>query len=137
MAALARLSPGLKVAATYTYTDATEPDPITGQDVLELRRPRHTGSLDADWSSRDGRLDLNASLSYTGSHDDAYYPPTYIQEVVELDAYKLVSVAATYRLNDATRIYTRIDNLFGSSYEDVYGYNTPGIGAYAGLRFDF
>ncbi len=137
VAALARLSPGLKVAATYTYTDATEPDPITGQDVLELRRPRHTGSLDADWSSRDGRLDLNASLSYTGSHDDAYYPPTYIQEVVELDAYKLVSVAATYRLNDATRIYTRIDNLFGSSYEDVYGYNTPGIGAYAGLRFDF
>jgi vitamin B12 transporter len=40
-------------------------------------------------------------------------------------------------VTDATRIYTRIDNLFDSSYEDVYGYNTGGIGAYAGLRFDF
>ena len=39
--------------------------------------------------------------------------------------------------NDATRIYIRIDNLFDTSYEDIYGYNTPGIGAYAGLRFDF
>ncbi len=56
---------------------------------------------------------------------------------MELDAYTLVSVAASWRLNDATRIYTRIDNLFDTSYEDVYGYNTPGIGAYAGLRFDF
>ena len=134
---MARLSPGLKVSATYTYTDATEPDAVTGAKLREIRRPRHAGSLGADWSSRDGRMELDARLSYTGSRSDDYWPPSFIKEVVELGAYKLVSLAATYRLNDATRIYTRIDNLFDTSYEDVYGYNTPGIGAYAGLRFDF
>lgn len=137
LTAMARVSPGLKISATYTYTDATEPDAITGADVREIRRPQHTGSLGADWSSRDGRLELNANVSYTGSRKDEYWPPSFIKEVVELGAYKLASLAATYRVTDATRIYTRIDNLFDTSYEDVYGYNTPGIGAYAGLRFDF
>lgn len=137
LTAMAQPLPALKISAAYTYTDATEPDAETGEDSREIRRPRHTSSLGADWSSRDGRLDLNTRLSYTGSRNDEYWPPTFIKEVVELDAYKLVSFAATYRLNDATRIYTRIDNLFDTSYEDVYGYNTPGVGAYAGLRFDF
>lgn len=133
----AQLSAGLKVSATYTYTDATEPDAVTGADIREIRRPRHAGSLGADWNSPDGRVELDARLSYTGSRNDDYWPPSFIKEVVELGAYKLVSFAATYRLNDATRIYARIDNLFDTSYEDVYGYNTPGIGAYAGLRFEF
>ncbi len=131
------LASRLNISATYTYTDATRQDPVTGESSHAIRRPLHAGSLGTDWSSRDGHLDLNATLSYTGSRDDDYWPPTYIKEVVELDAYTLVSIAATYRLNDATRIYTRIDNLFDTSYEDVYGYNTPGIGAYAGVRFDF
>jgi vitamin B12 transporter len=82
-------------------------------------------------------VELDARLSYTGSRNDDYWPPSFIKEVVELGAYKLVSFAATYRLNDATRIYARIDNLFDTSYEDVYGYNTPGVGVYAGLRFEF
>lgn len=137
LTAMARLAASMKITAAYTYTDATEPDAITGADVQEIRRPQHTGSLGADWNSRNERLQLNASLSYTGTHNDDYFPPSFIKEVVELDAYTLASVAATYRLNDATRLYTRIDNLFDTSYEDVYGYNTPGVGIYAGLRLDF
>lgn len=137
LTAMARLSPALKISAAYTYTDATQPDADTGEDSREIRRPRHTGGLSADWNFRNERLQLNASLSYTGTHNDDYFPPSFIKEVVELDAYTLVSVAATYRLNDATRLYTRIDNLFDTSYEDVYGYNTPGVGIYAGLRLDF
>ena len=107
--------------------------------MREIRRPQHSGSINAAWRSQDGRLELNANLSYTGGRNDDYYggPPAYTQEVVEMGAYTLASLAATWRLNDATRIYTRVDNLFDTSYEDVYGYNTPGIGAYAGLRFEF
>ncbi len=135
--ALAQLSPALNLSATYTYTDATEPDATTGDEVREIRRPRHTGSLGTDWTSLDGRLELNATLSYTGTRNDDYYPPSFIKETVELGAYKLASVAATWRLDDSVRLYTRVDNLFDTSYEDVYGYNTPGMGAYAGLRFDF
>ena len=139
LTAMARLSPALKISASYTYSEATEPDALTGEDVREIRRPLHSGSLDADWRSGNGRLELNANLNYTGNRNDYYYggPPTYARETVELEAYTLASLAATYRLNEATRIYTRIDNLFDTSYEDVYGYNTPGIGAYAGLRFEF
>lgn len=137
LTAMARPLPALKLSAAYTYTDATEPDAVTGDEVREIRRPRHTGNLGADWTTLDGRLELNANLSYTGARNDDFYPPTFIRETVELGAYTLVSVAATWRVDDATRIYTRVDNLFDTSYEDVYGYNTPGIGAYAGLRLDF
>jgi vitamin B12 transporter len=137
LTAMAQPVPALKLSAAYTYTDAAEPDAITGDEVREIRRPRHAGSLGADWTTLDGRLQLNANFSYTGTRNDDYYPPTFIKEVVGLGAYKLVSLAASWRLDESVRLYTRVDNLFDTSYEDVYGYNTPGIGAYAGLRLDF
>lgn len=135
--ATAQPLPALKLFAAYTYTDATEPDATTGDERREIRRPRHTGSLGADWTSLGGRLELNANLSYTGTRDDDFFPPSFIKETVVLGAYKLVGFAATWRIDESVRLFTRIDNLFDTSYEDVYGYNTPGIGAYAGVRLDF
>ena len=39
--------------------------------------------------------------------------------------------------NANENVYARVENLLDEEYEDVYVYNTPGIGAYAGIRLSF
>ena len=44
----------LKLAASYTYTDSTSEDE-QGIDSREIRRPRHTGSVQANYRFRSSR----------------------------------------------------------------------------------
>jgi vitamin B12 transporter len=48
-----------------------------------------------------------------------------------------VDLAASVRLLPQLTAYGRVENLLDADYEDVFGFNTPGLGAYAGLRVDF
>lgn len=131
-----RLSDRLRVGATYTYVDADQPDPVTGDPAREIRRPRHLGSINTDWRSADGRIEVNLNLAYTGGQTDTFFEPVppYGADTVHLGAYTLASIAAGYQATQRTRVYVRIENLFDQDYENVYGYNTPGLAAYAGLR---
>jgi len=137
--ARAAVTDTLRFSGSYTYTDATQPDSVTGADTREIRRPRHTASLNGDWRLLDGKANLNVNLSYAGDQDDTFFevaPPFGTQTVV-LDSYYLASIAASYRLTAQASVYARIENLLDEDYENVYGYNTPGIGAYAGVRLGF
>lgn len=139
LSALARVTAALRFSGSYTYTDATQPDPLTGEDSREIRRPRHTASLNGDWRFRDGKADLNVNVTYVGDQDDTFFEvtPPFGSQTVDLDAYYLASVAASYRLTEQASVYARVENLLDEDYENVYGYNTPGIGAYAGVRLTF
>ena len=33
------------------------------------------------------------------------------------------------------KLFGRIENLFDVDYEEIYGFGTPGISAYGGVRF--
>ena len=74
-----------------------------------------------------------------GDQDDTFFEvaPPFGTQTVDLDSYYLASVAASYRLTEQASVYARVENLLDEDYEDVYGYNTPGIGAYAGIRLSF
>ena len=141
VSARARLAESLQVSGSYTYTDAAQPDPVTGDAVREIRRPRHVASLNADWRFLDNRADLNANLTYTGDRTDTFFEvaPPFGTQTIDLHAYYLASIAASYRLRltDDVRVYARVENLLDENYEDVYGYNTPGRGAYVGIRVTF
>jgi len=137
--AVARASDTLRFSGSYTYVDAAQPDPVSGEDTREIRRPQHSASLNGDWRVLAGRAGLNVNLTYVGEQDDIYYEvaPPFGTQTVTLDSYYLVSVAASYQLTAQTSVYGRVENLLNENYENVYGYNTPGIGAYAGIRFSF
>ncbi|MSR09010.1 MAG: TonB-dependent receptor [Gammaproteobacteria bacterium] len=136
--ALARLTGGLRLAGSYTYLDATEPDALTGDDKGEVRRPRHVATVNGDWRFFDNRADVNLNLSYVGDRTDVFFgPPNFDRATVNLDSYYLASVAVSYRATEQVRVYARVENLLDQNYEDVYGYNTPGLGAYAGLGWSF
>ena len=113
---------------SYTYTDAVESD---GNDryVDEVRRPRHTGSLNLSWQVKD-TLHINTNAQYNGSQIDVVYP-----ENVKLADYTLINLSANYKATQNLDIYIRFDNLFDENYEEVFSYQTLGFSANVGIRY--
>ncbi len=52
-------------------------------------------------------------------------------------AYTVVNAGLNYQLSDQVEIYGRVQNLFDTKYQEVYGYNTQGRTFYAGARAKF
>jgi vitamin B12 transporter len=129
LAAVARVTDALSLAASYTYTGATDPDGET-----EVRRPRHVASFNALWKFLGGRGQLNLAVDYTGEQEDVEFVFSTPQERVTLPAFTLVRVAASYALTRNIAITGRIENLLDEEYEEVYSYRAPGFGAFAGVR---
>lgn len=123
----------LSIVGQYSYVNSKE----ASGAVLEVRRPNHQAFLGLQYqASSDFRLSVD--LDYTGRAFDNFFDPvTFAAERVTLQNYLLVRVAGDYKISDAIRITARAENLLDQRYEDILGFNTPGLGAYAGLRFDF
>jgi len=125
--------PSLSIGLAYTYLDGVD---STG--TREIRRPPHAARGDVTYQFHDGRGTLRLAAIYNGEMDDAVFgwaPP--FSGRVTLDDYWLISAAASYKLRDDLEIYGRVENLFDEDYEEVFGYSTAGVAAYAGLRWTF
>ncbi|HPC47979.1 MAG TPA: TonB-dependent receptor, partial [Deltaproteobacteria bacterium] len=121
--------PALSLRASFTLT-RTE-DRETGNDLL--RRPKHKAGLDANWKVSD-TFGIRLDIRHTGARDDEYYDTsTWSSRRVRLDPYTLVNIAWWYEPDRKTRFWVRIDNLLDEDYEEIWGYQTPGIGVSAGV----
>jgi vitamin B12 transporter len=127
-------SNSLMINAAYSYTDSVEADGAGGY-TDEIRRARHTGSLNLAWQAMDN-LQINTNAQYSGSQTDTYFPPwpTPSQTVI-MDDYTLININANYSASDKLDIYLRLNNLLDDDYEEVFGYQTLGFGASLGVRF--
>lgn len=135
----ARLGKSWSLGTSYTYTDATEQDD-SGQSVREVRRPKHMASLAANYYFADERGNLNLNLNYSGKQLDNFFSPlTFTLNRVEIPAYTVVDLAASWRLTRSLDLTARVSNLFDEQYEEILGFVRPGRAIYAGLRgrFDF
>ncbi len=130
----AQLLPELAVTGTYTYVWAREPN-----GDVEVRRPAHSASLHVNYRFLEDRANLNFGVRYNGAQDDLDFRPPFPAppERVRLDDYLLVNLAGSYRITDNVEAYARIENLLDADYEDVFGFATPGIAAYVGMRVQF
>ena len=125
------LTANTTIRADFTSTD-TE-DKTTGLDLL--RRAKEKLGLDVSYEHPDGG-NVNLGIVYVGKrydNDFSSFPATRVQ----LDEYVLINLAGAYALKDNIRIFGRVENLLDESYEEVRGFGTPGIAAYAGLEFTF
>jgi len=52
-----------------------------------------------------------------------------------MDDYTLLNLNVTWRLDEAMELYARGENLLDEDYEEVFGYRSPGIGGYVGMRY--
>lgn len=125
-----QVMPGVLVGAAYTWLDATD---NTG--LMELRRPEHQARFDVDWRFLGDRARINVAAIYNGDMQDLGFlsgPP--FSRRVTLDDYWLVRVAGSYEIAPGLEAFGRVENLLDQDYQEVLGYESAGIAAYAGLR---
>jgi len=120
---------GLKLAATYSYLDASEQRVAAGLQLREVRRPRHSGSISASYVS--SAFDLAASAAITGARDDTDFA-RFVR--VRLAPYTMLTVSGAWHLTRQIDLTGRIENALDSKYQDVFAYRTPGLTAHAGVR---
>lgn len=131
------LNDSIRIGAHYTYTDSTEQD-FLGNDVRELRRPKHSGGLSLDFRTHNEKFTTALNADYGGTRTDIFFPPwPNPSEIVTLDKYWLLDVAAQYQMTSAVTVFAKGANLLDENYEQVFGYRTPGRAGFLGFRVNF
>jgi vitamin B12 transporter len=125
---------GLSIKANYTYMqteDKSENSADKGKELL--RRPKHKAGISLIYNFL---KDVNGNLEiiYIGKRDDIDFS---IYERLKLKDYTLVNLALSYKLLNITEIFGRVENLFDTEYEEVFGYGTAGLSGYAGIKLTF
>ncbi len=123
-----KLKKDFTINFSYTYTDSIEIN-ANNEYQEEVRRPRHISSLNVFWEPNDV-INFNTSLYYNGKQKDVVFPNN-----VELSNYTIVNFRVNMNINNNLEGYIRLENLFDKNYEEVYGYQSLGLGAYLGLRY--
>ena len=117
------LAEGLRLSGVYALVDAQD----RGSGLALARRPRHFGTVFADWDTGVG-LSLGADLRVSGSsYDDA-------ANAQRLGGYEVLDVRASLPLNENLELYGRLENVFDTDYQTSYGYASPPRGVFAGVR---
>jgi len=130
----ARVIDKLEVRLNYTYTKATdESEGIADEDRKLIRRPEHKAGLFASYSFSQ-QANVNAELIYVREREDMNFS---IFERIELKDYLITNLAAHYDILSFIRLNVRLENIFDTDYEEVYGYATPGFSIYAGVKLSF
>lgn len=113
----------LDVTANYTFIDAV--DQTT--DVRQLRVPRHSAQAEITVTPT-AQATVSLGITYNGKELDS-------RGIV--DDWVRVDLRGSYQVTDAVQVYARIENLFDEQYQEVFGYGTPGISGFAGVRGRF
>jgi len=123
------LGNSLRLSANYAYLKATQPDPLTGAQAAEARRPQHSGSIALDGSA--GRLTYGAALAYVGDRFDNR--DTFPFDRIGLGSYWLADARVAYAIRPGVELFARGSNLLDQHYQDAFNYRTEGRALYAGV----
>lgn len=126
----AMLLDGLDLTASYTYTETEDPD---GDELV--RRPKNLASLIFNYAFVGGRANTNLAIRYNGSQNDyAFDSLTFERSQVTLDAFTIVDLNGSYKINEYLDVVGRVENLLDEKYEEVFGYGSVRRGFYVGLK---
>ncbi|WP_329647796.1 TonB-dependent receptor plug domain-containing protein [Hyphomicrobium sp.] len=118
----------LSLGASYTYLNAKDPNGLE-----EIRRAPHSGRADLNYSFDEGRGNFNLAAIYNGDTIDNNFG-TWPATRVLLDEYLLVNAAISYDVQPGFQVFGRVENILDERYEEISGYNTLGVAAYAGVK---
>lgn len=125
--------PGLRLDVAYTFTDGEDAD---GAELI--RRARHIASLNVNYafevSERPANVNLN--VRYNGEQDDTVFDSFFPvqRRTVTLDNFTLVNLNASYEVYDGVELFARGENLLDDDHEEIFGFGSPGISGFAGIR---
>lgn len=123
----------LRLDASYTYLHAEDSE---GKQLI--RRPRHIAAANTRYRFEiwNRPATLNLGVRYNGPQTDTVFTSFFPveTETVELDGYTLVNAGLIWQLTDRLQVFARGENLLDADYQEVFGFGTPGIAAFAGLK---
>ncbi len=125
----------MNVAANYTYADSTGRDPNSGVITSLLRRPNHKFSVIVDQSFMNDRAHVNFGLTQVGHRTDIN--PVFGGAPILLDDYIVGNLSLHYFVTDDVRLFARVDNVFDEDYEEINGFQTARVSAFAGFEVMF
>lgn len=128
----AKVSERFRAQAVYSYLKArnrTPGDVNEGNDLA--RRPHHTVTVSADWTTPLADLALGGDIRLVGNRFDN------AANTSRLDGYALVTLRASLPVTESIELYGRVENLTNADYRTIAGYGTPGRAAYLGARARF
>ncbi|HLF84022.1 MAG TPA: TonB-dependent receptor, partial [Blastocatellia bacterium] len=130
----------LRVAASYTFlrsrleraADATDKE--VGLPLL--RRPRHSGSVQLNWTAP--RYDLSLDGSFVGRRRDID-PVSFSRfdnagRPIFNGGYAKLNAAGSYHISNFVSLFTRVENLLNQDYQEVLGFPAYRLNFSAGLR---
>jgi vitamin B12 transporter len=103
-----------------------DPWSVTHQEPLS-RRAKHYGS--ADVSRQWQGVDVGARVVAAGERKNSHY------DTYAMGGYAVWSLYVSRRLDAEWSAHVKFDNAFDRQYQLAHGYNTPGRGLYATLRY--
>jgi vitamin B12 transporter len=125
-----RPAPWLTARAAYTNTDARD----VGADRALQRRPRHAWS--AEIEAKHGPISARLAWREVGSRLDVTYDDAgAFIGVDRVAAYDLLSLSATWSINESARVFVAADNALDETYEPVNGFAGAPSSLMAGVRW--
>ena len=85
------------------------------------------------WRAGNNRFGANLTLRYQSQSRDFQFTPAGALRAAMAERL-LANIAADYRLNETWSVYGRIENVFGTPYEESFSFPAPGRAAYLGVR---
>ncbi|MBL4602041.1 MAG: TonB-dependent receptor, partial [Emcibacteraceae bacterium] len=119
----ANITDEIVIAGHYTHTDTKD----LALDTQLLLVPKNSAYGEIRWQALP-KLNFGLSVTYTADTEDFG---------ASLDSWTRFDFRAAYKINDTIEIYGRVDNLFNTEYQQVFGYGTPDRSGYIGARAKF
>ena len=104
--------------------------------MKEIRRPKTIASANLTWHAPADRGSATLTVRYNGDMTDSDFS-AFPTRTVTLKSFTLVNLAGSWNVTEHIEVFGRIENLADETYQEVYGFNTPGRAAYAGVRARF
>ncbi|MEW6170300.1 MAG: TonB-dependent receptor [Candidatus Omnitrophota bacterium] len=114
----------IEIICSYDWLDTENKDT---HDEL-LRRPKNRVNLNANFRPSE-KFSINLNTRYVGHAQDS--ANRLLKSYVKLD------LSSNYNLNKNLEIFSHIDNLLDTSYEEIKDYTTPGFSMFGGLKLKF
>lgn len=130
---------GLRVRGAMTFLDtevlAVDHLPGLAQAPFEvgdrlLRRAPRQGSIEVHWSSRAGSF----FALVNGRSEMLDLEPNFASALYGNPGHVAVAVGGAVPLTAALEVFGRVTNLLDETYEDVFGFPSPGRLAFVGIR---
>lgn len=133
----------LRLAASYTFLSSRLDRSFDSTDrevgLPLLRRPRHSGSIEINWTEQ--RYDLSVSGSFVGARRDID-PITGARfdqngEAIFNSGYAKLNASGSYHASKSVSLFARVENLLNQNYQEVRGFPAYRLNFVAGLRVKF